>query len=166
MDAKGRLPGMTGPPPETTRREIAKKLGWTMIRSMKGGVLAGYHPDDGPLPKSPIKPLPNWPGDNNMAYGLPGTISDRFVDCLAEIMNIKEGDLDYPPYARNGLVYVSSKYPTMCPTAEQWCLAWLLSEHGWRWVACAPCKGSGATHIRCPDCKGKGGEWEKVRKHE
>lgn len=51
-------------------------------------------------------------------------------------------------------------------TAEQGCLAWIQSEHHYRWVECEECRGEqtvdGGHHL-CPICSGRGGEWEKMK---
>ncbi len=117
-------------------------------------------------------PVPNWPGNNTAAYDLTRSDSGRFADCLAEIMGVKESQSEIFSCPSNGLAWISSKYPAMLPTAEQWCLAWIMSEHGYKWVECEKCEGKPErmgggvvgpiTAVRCSACSGKAGEFVKI----
>lgn len=53
-------------------------------------------------------------------------------------------------------------------TPLQWCLAWLMSEHGIEWCDCQECSGTGKCDIGhpdccCPHCSGERGEFREVK---
>ena len=149
---------MTDKQLQRAQRKIAEVLGWTKLKWQRPllsalgepEVLIGYDPDGN------FGVVPNWPGSLDAAreLGIPEKHRRKFAKHLTTICG---GSLK-----------------VLFATAYQWCLAWLLSEHGWRWV---PCDGCVEGREKCPDCDsrghlshsppqpipktcdGKGGEW-------
>jgi len=86
----------------------------------------------------------------------------RFALCLFEIV-FRQKNSDDPTLMVTGEVG-----QLLFATSDQWCLAWILSEHGYKWVECRSCKGHKKLYIdpvhpiKCLECDGDGGEFQKV----
>ena len=154
------------PSPQVVQLKIAELLGWTDLkRSPIDNRLWGLPPQDtvAELDLGKYMLVPNWPGSLDAARGLEVKDREIFVYCLHAI--IFGYRLAYP--------YNISPY-LLFATPLQFCLAWIMSEHGYKWVECAACEGkperiSGGvvgpiTAVRCSDCSGKGGEFVKIEK--
>ncbi len=121
-------------------------------------------------PPAEIKPynlrhLPNWPGSHDAARGLEVRDKPRFALCLFEIVFDEKNDKDPT------LMVTGEVGQLLFATSDQWCLAWIESEHGYRWVECITCKGMGAIREHagnpikdCPNCSGDSGEFVKIEK--
>ena len=141
---------------------IAKLLGWTALRVVKG-VLFGLRPEDAGKNVLWEAKVPNWPGDRNASYELP----------------VKAGDRDY--FIAASQIAANHNFPCRLLDLVQpllwpayWeSLAWLLYK-GYRWVECDSCGGKGKipvinnkAHLQygmkmpCPACNGQGGKFVK-----
>lgn len=150
-------------PDKLLRLKVAEMEGWTGIVDTGDG-LVGVSPD---LPDERLVPVPNWPASLDTARELLAEEGQelRFVQCLYRILRdsgVIPGDV--VPY--DAVVYLIDA------TAQQWCLTWLLSEHGLRWVECGNVLYKLSPQYRnsqhpigdinpCPTCKGDKGEWER-----
>lgn len=152
---------MTNPKKDAMIRLIAEELGWTGLYAGTRGTLVGARPNSGSAQPAIV---PDWPDSLDAAREL--EIKDRvkFETALYEIMNATKSG------ASKFIFYVSE---TIWSTSEQWCEAYLHSEHGYRWVKCGcdnvdvcnneyheiPC----LEDHHCPNIMCAGGKFEKEK---
>lgn len=159
---------MTNPPPGTLQLFMAELMGWQDLHpsGLMGGVgqLRGWRE---PHTKA-MTAVPNWPGSHDAARGLEVASKDRprFGVILGRIFwgGIESRPPDEVEFKPKGW---ADAVMLLWATPEQWCLAWVLSEHGYKWVECENCDGSGDCRPdfeigQLCDCSGKGGEFRKV----
>ncbi|KKL14526.1 hypothetical protein LCGC14_2514810, partial [marine sediment metagenome] len=149
------------PTDEQLKQKMAEVQGWTDLRIHTKQYFTGDFDHwliGSPPNRKDTCRVPNWPTDRNLSKDL--QIKDFrlyavALDIITEELGISAFHL------------LERRYP-----ANIECLAWILSEHGYRWVECEACKGGGEVSrfsetselqtieniSSCPGCSGAGGE--------
>ena len=131
---------MTNPPPDTLLRFMAELMEWTNISTEP--VYRTLRPikadhrlwGDPPTGKVQRRLLPNWPGDRN-ASGL------LHIKDLGEYL--KKANTMIPELW--GSPGFDQPHHTVSYPAYIECLLWIFSEHGYKWVECETCDGTGGS---------------------
>ena len=121
----------TNPSPPVVRLEIAKRLGWTGLIFGREHQLLGVSPRDRVKwgVKAALTTVPNWPGSLDAARGLKPYGWADFAEIFAHM--IAPGWVESPgESAETGWSVIGMM---LAASPIQWCLAWILSEHGYRW---------------------------------
>ena len=137
------------PTPLVVRQFIAKLLGWTHLAINGKDQLLGRSPEGYAKwgVNASLTTVPNWPGSHDAARGLEVRDKPRFALCLFEIV-FRQKNSDDPTLMVTGEVG-----QLLFATSDQWCLAWILSEHGYKWVECETCIDG---KQKCSDCDSRG----------
>ncbi len=139
---------MNNPPPDTLLRFMAELMGYLWLEYIHcDGTFAGrralmeprylksarWRKADMSLPiDEGGMDFPDWLGSHDAARGL--EVKDRFKFAIA-LKEITGGNKDFD--VDDGDVKALIQGAALCwmlfATAEQWCLAWIMSEHGYKW---------------------------------
>ncbi len=150
---------MTNPTPSplVVRTFMAKELlGWTNVH-VYGKILIGVEPGEN---SAGLIEVPDWPGDRNIE--LPVDHYGEFLFAFGKIIGQKIPYWEDVPHA---VVARLMKAATI-----ELRLAWIRSEHGYKWVECDACLGGGKrpgfSEINesnpCKYCSGDAGEFKKI----
>ncbi len=123
---------MNNPPKDQVQRFMAELMGWTKLENFTRQHFTGDfdvwligHPPG----REDRCRVPNWPGSFDAARKLEIGVKYFFQLCLYDIMT----DSKYNPDFATGVAAGFTQASTIWYTPYQFCLAYIMSEHGYKW---------------------------------